>query len=89
MTSPRKQRLAAFPDQHFDVQAMFAVGDHGEMTWLWAATHAGDLPGFPGTGATSRMSGATVSGFDGDDRLTGQWQISVRLGVFQQLMAAR
>lgn len=84
-----RQSRAAFPDQHFDVQAMFADGDHVVMTWLWAATHAGDLPGFPATGATIRMSGATVYGFDAQDRLTGHWQISDRLGVFQQLMAAR
>lgn len=80
---------AAFPDQRFDVQAMFADGDHVVMTWLWVATHAGDLPGFPASGAIIRMSGATVYGFDVDDRLTGHWQISDRLGVFQQLMAHR
>ncbi len=83
------QSRAAFPYQHFDVRAMFADGDHVVMTWLWVATHAGDLPGFPATGATIRMSGATVYGFDAQDRLTGHWQISDRLGVVQQLMAAR
>lgn len=83
------QSRAAFPDQAFDVQAMFADGDHVVMTWHWAATHAGDLPGFPASGRIIRMSGATVYGFDHDDRLTGHWQISDRLGVFQQLMAHR
>jgi steroid delta-isomerase-like uncharacterized protein len=79
------QSRAAFPDQRFDVQGLFADGDSVVMTWLWAATHLGDLAGFPATGKTVRMSGATVYGFDGDERLTGHWQITDRLGVFQQL----
>ena len=76
---------AAFPDQRFDIQGLFADGDSVVMTWLWSATHLGDLAGFPATGKTVRMSGATVYGFDGDERLTGHWQITDRLGVFQQL----
>lgn len=76
---------AAFPNQRFEVQAMLADGDQVAMTWLWSATHLGDLPAFPATGRTIRMSGATVYGFDADDRLTGHWQISDRLGVYQQL----
>jgi steroid delta-isomerase-like uncharacterized protein len=78
---------AAFPDQRFDIQELVADGDAVVMTWLWAGTHRGDLPGFPATGATVRMSGATVYYFDGD-RLTGHWQIVDRLGVYQQLRRA-
>ena len=80
----RKSR-AAFPDQRFAIQGLFADGDSVVMTWLWTGTHLGDLPGFPVTGRTIRMSGATVYAFDGEDRLTGHWQITDRLGVFQQL----
>ncbi len=80
-----RQSRAAFPDQRFDIQGLFADGDSVVMTWLWAATHGGDLPGFPASGRTIRMSGATVYGFDVGDRLTGHWQITDRLGVFQQL----
>ena len=80
----RKSR-AAFPDQRFAIQGLFADGDSVVMTWLWTGTHLGDLPGFPATGQTIRMSGATVYAFDGEDRLTGHWQITDRLGVFQQL----
>ena len=76
---------AAFPDQRFDIQGLFSDGDSVVMTWLWSATHLGDLGGFPATGKTVQMSGATVYGFDGDERLTGHWQITDRLGVFQQL----
>jgi len=78
---------AAFPDQHFDIQGLFADGNAVAMTWLWSATHKGDIPGFPATGAQIKMSGATVYYFDGA-RLSGHWQITDRLGVYQQLRQA-
>jgi steroid delta-isomerase-like uncharacterized protein len=80
---------ASFPDQRFDIQHLFADGATVVMTWLWTGTHQGDLPGFPATGRTVRMSGATAYMFDNDDLLTGHWQITDRLGVFQQLQRNR
>ena len=82
-----KTLRAAFPDQFFDIQGLFADGDAVVMTWLWSATHKGDIPGFPATGKQIKMSGATVYYFDGS-RLTGHWQITDRLGVYQQLQRA-
>ncbi|RVT93388.1 ester cyclase [Sphingomonas crocodyli] len=82
-----RQSRAAFPDQRFDIQGLFEDGDSVVMTWLWSATHQGDIPGFPATGKPIRMSGATVYAFDADDRLTSHWQITDRLGVYQQLHA--
>lgn len=79
-----KMLRAAFPDQFFDIQGLFADGNSVVMTWLWAATHKGDIPGFPATGKKIRMSGATVYYLD-NNRLTGHWQITDRLGVYQQL----
>jgi len=79
---------AAFPDQCFDIQGLFADGDAVVMTWLWSATHKGDLPGFPATGKRIAMSGATVYFFEGD-RLAAHWQITDRLGVYQQLQRGR
>ena len=87
MKTARTGSRAAFPDQRFDLQELFADGGAVVMTWLWTGTHRGDLPGFPATGKTIRMSGATVYYFDGD-RLTGHWQITDRLGVYQQLRQA-
>lgn len=88
-----RARLAAsrapFPDQRFDIQGLYADGDTVVMTWLWAATHRGEVGGFPATGATVRMSGITAYGFDDARRLTGHWQVTDRLGVFQQLQAGR
>lgn len=80
---------AAFPDQRFDIQGLFADGDSVVMTWLWNGTHRGDLSGFPATGRAISMSGATVYTFDNEERLTGHWQITDRLGVFQQLQRDR
>jgi steroid delta-isomerase-like uncharacterized protein len=80
---------APFPDQRFDVQTMIAEGDAIAVTWRWAATHLGDLPGFPATGKPLQMSGITVYDFDTADRLSGHWQIADRLGVYQQLQQAQ
>ena len=76
---------APFPDQRFDIQGLFADGNGVVMTWLWSATHLGEITGFAASGRTIHMSGATVYLFDDEDRLTGHWQISDRLGVYQQL----
>ncbi|MCW6536076.1 ester cyclase [Sphingomonas lycopersici] len=84
----RKSR-AAFPDQRFDIRGLFADGDSVVMTWLWNGTHQSDLPGFAATGQTIRTSGVTAYMFDSEDRLTGHWQITDRLGVFQQLQRNR
>jgi steroid delta-isomerase-like uncharacterized protein len=75
---------APFPDQRFDIEEMFEDGDAVVVTWRWSATHQGSLPGFPASGKTIRMSGATVYYFSGD-RVTGHWQITDRLGVYRQL----
>ena len=84
-----RRSRAPFPDQAFDIQDLYADGDTVVMTWLWSATHLGDLPGFAATGTPVRMSGATAYAFASDERLTGHWQITDRLGVFQQLQARR
>jgi steroid delta-isomerase-like uncharacterized protein len=86
-----KQRVrlsrAPFPDQRFDIVGLFADGDAVAMTWLWHGTHQGDLPNFPATGRPIEMSGATVY-YLAATRLTGHWQITDRLGVYQQLRQA-
>lgn len=84
-----RRSRAAFPDQRFDLQRLVADGDTIVVTWLWEATHQGDLPGFPASGRTVRMSGATAYLFDDLDRLAGHWQIADRLGVYQQLLRNR
>ena len=75
---------APFPDQKFEIRELFADGNAVVMTWFWTGTHRGDIPGFPASGKTIRMSGATVYYFEGD-RISGHWQIKDALGVYQQL----
>ncbi len=79
-----RQSRAPFPDQKFDIQELLSDERAVVITWLWTGTHLGDFPGFPATGKPIRMSGATVYYFD-RDRITGHWQITDRLGVYQQL----
>ncbi len=76
---------APFPDQRFQVQRWFESAAGVAVMWLWEATHKGDLPGFPATGRTLRMSGATAYDFDDQDRICGHWQVTDRLGVYRQL----
>lgn len=76
-----------FPDQRFDIQRMCADGDAVAMTWLWNATHLGDIPGFVATGKTIRMSGSTTYLFTPALKLSGHWQITDRIGVWRQLQA--
>lgn len=75
---------APFPDQCFVIQDALADANRAIITWRWSATHKGDIPGFPATGNTIKMSGATVYYIDGG-RLTGHWQIADRLGIYMQL----
>ncbi|HEY2444502.1 MAG TPA: ester cyclase [Rhizomicrobium sp.] len=82
-----RQSRAPFPDQCFAIQELFEDGNAVVMTWFWTGTHEGDLPGFPASGKTIRMSGATVYYFE-KERITGHWQIVDRLSVFQQLASA-
>jgi len=69
-------------------EGLFADGGAVVLTWLWSAKHKGDIPGFPATEKSIAMSGATVYFFEGD-RLSGHWQITDRLGVYQQLQRAK
>lgn len=78
---------APFPDQTFAIQELFFNENAVVMTWFWTGTHLGDFPGFPASGKQIKMSGATVYYFE-DDRITGHWQITDRLGVYQQLREA-
>lgn len=77
-----------FPDQRFDVQEWFENDDGVAVMWLWSATHIRDFLGFPASGKSLQMSGATVYQFDSADRISGHWQVTDRLGIFRQLQTA-
>ena len=77
---------APFPDQAFTVQHMVEEGNTVAVSWLWQGTHLADLAGFKASGKVIRMSGITLYDFTGG-LLSGHWQLTDRLGVYQQLMA--
>ena len=79
---------APFPDQRFEIVEALADGDRVAVSWTWVGTHLGDLPGFPASGKTIRMSGLTIY-FFADGKVCGHWQVVDRLAVMQQLAAAK
>jgi len=79
-----QQSRTPFPDQRFIVHDLVAEGDKVMATWFWTGTHTGDMPGFPASGKTIQMSGVTLYYFE-NDRISGHWQVTDRLGVYQQL----
>lgn len=76
----------AFPDQKFDYRHVLVEGGQIGLFWTWKGTHRAEVAGFAATGRPVTMSGATWYGVAGD-KLTGHWQITDRLDVYQQLMA--
>jgi steroid delta-isomerase-like uncharacterized protein len=83
----RKSR-APFPDQRFHVQSLLEDSGKVAVAWTWTATHLGDFPGFPATGQALQMSGLTIYDFDEAGLISGHWQVSDRLSIFQQLQGA-
>ena len=75
---------APFPDQQFSFVDMSDAEDRVMAMWTWHGTHKGDLPGFPASGRSISMTGATIYYFDGD-RICGHWQVADRLSVWHQL----
>ena len=79
----RRSRMPV-PDQRFELLDRFEGTDRVIVTWLWKGTHQGEIAGFPASGKTLAMSGATVYLFDGE-LIAGHWQIADRLGIYRQL----
>ena len=79
---------APVPDQSFDIQSIYSDHNSVCITWLWHGTHKGEIAGVSPTGKGLNMSGATVYYFE-KGKITGHWQITDRLGIYQQLMDDR
>ncbi|TPE49398.1 ester cyclase [Amaricoccus solimangrovi] len=79
---------APFPDQRFEIVDLLGEGDRVALSWLWSATHLGDIPDFPATGRRIAMSGLTIYRTT-PEGLDGHWQVSDRLGVYRQLLSNR
>ncbi|HKJ32731.1 MAG TPA: ester cyclase [Balneolales bacterium] len=74
---------APIPDQYFEIQEIFEKDNCVAITWLWHGSHLREIADYPATGKRLRMSGATVYYFEGK-HITGHWQITDRLSVYQQ-----
>ena len=75
---------APFPNQQFVIDTMIEEGIKVAVAWHWTGTFVTDMPGFKATGQPVNTSGVTIYNMEGD-RISGHWQVTDRLGVFQQV----
>lgn len=75
---------APFPDQVFVIEQMLEDPNRIAVAWRWTGTFLADMPGFKATGKPVTTSGITIYDMKGD-RIAGHWQVTDRLGVFQQV----
>lgn len=50
----------AFPDLHIAVEDVIAAGDRVAARWVATGTHQGNHLGFPATGISTSLTGATI-----------------------------
>ncbi len=79
-----QQSCTPFPDQQFIIQELLTEGDKVACAWKWTGTRLADMPGFPTSGKSVAISGLTIYS-SVNDHIVGHWQITDRLGVYQQL----
>ncbi len=82
------QSRTPFPKQAFEIVALVEAGSDLMVSWTWTGTHLGDIPGFPATGRAHSMKGMTHYVFE-DGLIRGHWQAVDRLGLVNQLQAAK
>jgi steroid delta-isomerase-like uncharacterized protein len=76
----------AFPDIHFDCQAIIADGDHVAAHWLASGTHQGDLMGLPPTGKSVTVSAIEIYRLAGG-KIAEQWVVVDNTSMLRQLGA--
>jgi steroid delta-isomerase-like uncharacterized protein len=50
----------ALPDVHIELETVFQSGARAATEWVMSGTHAGDFPGFPATGSSFSVRGASI-----------------------------
>jgi steroid delta-isomerase-like uncharacterized protein len=78
----------AFPDMHFDVKDLFGVGDQIAVRWTATMHHSGNGLGMEASGADITIQGMGIARFS-DGKLVETWDNWDKLGLFQQIEAAR
>ena len=75
---------APFPNQQFVIDTMLEEGMKVAVAWHWTGTFVADMAGFKAHGRPVQTSGITIYYMAGN-RIAGHWQVTDRLGVFQQI----
>ncbi len=76
----------AFPDAHWDIDAMLVTeeGDTVVTRWTGRGTHTADLPGIPATGKKAMVPGIWIHRVVGG-KIVESWNVWDTLGMLQQL----
>lgn len=81
-----RERIAAFPDLHFEILDLIAEGDQVLTRWVMTGTHLGPYLGAVPTGRKIRVDGMSldrfkdgivIAGFDGWDALGFRQQLGL------------
>jgi steroid delta-isomerase-like uncharacterized protein len=85
-----KQHVAnvrtAFPDIHITADDMIAEGDKVVTRWTIAATHKGEVAGYPPTDSSVLFTGILISRI-ADGKIVEDWENSDVFGLMQQIGA--
>jgi len=76
--------LAAFPDLHFDIQAIHAAGDVASARLVITGTNLGPFRGRAATGKRARVVGQPQARV-AEGRIVEFWQLFDELGMLAQL----
>ena len=76
--------FTAFPDQQFNIEDIFAVGDKVTIYWTWSGTNTGKFRGNPPTGKHVSASGINIFRI-ADGKIAEQWTGWNVLHFMQQL----
>jgi steroid delta-isomerase-like uncharacterized protein len=74
----------AFPDSHFDLDDVLAMGDKVVTRWTYHAVHTGPFQGLPATGKRVVMTGITILRLAGGKVVENTVELD-QLGLLQQL----
>lgn len=74
----------AFPDVSIRVEDVIAAGDRVAARWRFTGTHLGDGLGFPATGRTVSLDGATI-GIIREGRIVEAWNMMDMGRLFEAL----
>jgi steroid delta-isomerase-like uncharacterized protein len=73
-----------FPDAHWSVEEMFAVGDRVITRWTGGGTHQGTLSGIGPTGKPVKVAGVWIHKY-ANGKIVESWNVWDTLGMLQQL----